>query len=211
MRQLLLFGWLLLPVAAGAYHFGPGQVALRADHAADSAREAAELAAEARRIQGLDGDSAARGTFAAAVEAYERALQELPPGNEAQSRALRLELAKARMFVSQLPEAHRDLLGLVDELEADPKADAKTMSQARAALANAQYYRTWLMRLEGAPRDEWEPEIEASRQNYRLVAETAAARGDVEVARASEQDLEASVRLARMDLSDLQGLPLPSQ
>jgi len=211
MRQLLLFGWLLLPVAAGAYHFGPGQIALRADQAADSAHEAAELAAEARRIQVLDGDSAARGTFAAACEAYERALQELPPGNEAQSRALRLELAKARMFVSQLPEAHRDLLGLVDELEADPKADAKTMSEARAALANAQYYRTWLMRLEGAPRDEWEPEIEASRQNYRLVAETAAARGDIEVARASEQDLEASVRLARMELSDLQGLPLPSQ
>lgn len=211
MRQLLLFGWLLLPVAAGAYHFGPGQALLRADQAADSAREAAELAAEARRIQGLDGDNAARGTFAAAVEAYERALQELPPGNEAQSRALRLELAKARMFVSQLPEAHRDLLGLVDELEADPNADAKTMSEARSALANAQYYRTWLMRLEGAPRDEWEPEIEASRQNYRLVAETAAARGDIEVARASEQDLEASVRLARMDLSDLQGLPLPSQ
>ncbi len=211
MRQLLLFGWLLLPVAAGAYHFGPGQIALRADRAADSAHEAAELAAEARRIQGLDGDAAARGTFAAAVEAYERALEELPAGNEAQSRALRLELAKARMFVSQLPEAHRDLLGLVDELESDPNADAQTMSEARAALANAQYYRTWLMRLEGAPREEWEPEIEASRQNFRLVAETAAERGDVQVARASEQDLEASVRLARMDLSDLQGLPLPSQ
>jgi hypothetical protein len=211
MRNLMLFGWLLLPVAAGAYHYGPGQAAVRADRAADAAHEAAELAAEARRIQGLDGDAAARGTFGAAVEAYERALQELPPGNDAQSRALRLELAKARMFVSQLPEAHRDLISLVDELEEEPNADAQLLSQARSALANAQYYRTWLMRLEGAPRDEWEPEIEASRQNFRLVAETAAARGDTEVARLSEQDLEASVRLARMELSDLQGLPLPSQ
>lgn len=211
MRRLLLFGWLLLPVAAGAYHFGPGQVALRADQASDSAREAATLAAEARAIAARDGDPEARGTWAAAVEAYERALAELPPGRDAEGRALRLELAKARMFVSELPEAHRDLISLLDELEADAVPDVALVSETRAALANAQYYRTWLMRLEGAPRDEWEPEIEASRQNYRLVAETAAARGDTEVARLSEQDVEAAVRLARMELSDLQGLPLPSQ
>lgn len=211
MRKLLLFGWLLLPVAAGAYHYGPGQIELRADRAAESAREAESIAREARAIAARDGDEAARGTWAAAVEAYEVALQELPPGRTAESRALRLELAKARMFVSQLPEAHRDLIALVDELEAEPGADDALLSESRAALANAQYYRTWLMRLEGAPREEWEPEIEASRQNYRLVAETAAARGDTEVAARSGQDVEAAIRLARMELSDLQGLPLPSQ
>jgi len=211
MKKLLLFGWLLMPVAAGAYHFGPGQVALRTDQASTSAREADQLAGEARAIAARDGEPEARGTWAAAAKAYERALAELPPDHDAESRALRLELAKARMFVSQLPEAHRDLLSLVDELEALESPDAAQVADARAALANAQYYNTWLMRLEGAPRDEWEPEIEASRQNYRLVAETAAARGDVEVARLSEQDLEAAVRLARMELSDLQGLPLPSQ
>jgi len=211
MRKLLLFGWLLLPVAAGAYHYGPGQVELRADRAAESAREAASIAREAREIAARDGDEAARGTWAAAAEAYEVALQELPPGRTAESRALRLELAKARMFISQLPEAHRDLIALVDELESEPGADDALLSESRAALANAQYYRTWLMRLEGAPREEWEPEIEASRQNYRLVAETAAARGDTEVAARSGQDVEAAIRLARMDLADLQGLPLPSQ
>ncbi|MCY2960349.1 MAG: hypothetical protein NTY35_09305 [Planctomycetota bacterium] len=211
MRKLLLFGWLLLPVAAGAYHFGPGQIALLADHASASAREAGSLASEARAIAARDGDEEARGTWAAAVEAYERALQELPTGHDAEGRALRLELAKARMFVSQLPEAHRDLVTLVEELQSEPAANSKMLSEARAALANAQYYRTWLMRLEGAPRDEWEPEIEASRQNYRLVAESAATQGDAEVARVTEQDLEAAVRLARMELSDLQGLPLPSQ
>ncbi len=211
MKKLLLFGWLLLPVGAGAYHFGPGQVDARTDKASVAARDAESIAAEARAIAARDGDEAARGTWAAAAEAYETALQELPPGNEAQSRALRLELAKARMFISQLPEAHRDLISLVDELEDDAAADPKLLAESRGALANAQYYRTWLMRLEGAPRDEWEPEIEASRQNYRLVAETATERGDVEVARASVADVEAAVRLARMDISDLQGLPLPSQ
>ncbi|MBL8863243.1 MAG: hypothetical protein JNK02_14700 [Planctomycetes bacterium] len=211
MRKLLLFTWLLLPVAAGAYHFGPGQVDLRADEAARWAREAASIAAEARAIAARDGDAAARGAWAQAVEAYEHAIAELPAGHPAQSRALRLELAKARMFVSQLPEAHRDLLALVDELESDPTAEPVLLGSARAALANAQYYRTWLLRLEGAPREEWEPEIEAARQNYRLVAETAAQRGDVELAKVSEADVEASVRLARLELSDLQGLPLPSQ
>jgi len=211
MRKLLLFAWLLLPVAAGAYHFGPGQVELRADQAADSAREANALAKEAREIAARDGDEAARGTWEAAVEAYEAALAALPPGRDAEGRVLRLEMAKARMFVSQLPEAHRDLIALVEEFESLPDANAAQAAEARAALANAQYYRTWLMRLEGAPREEWEPEIEAARQNYRLVAETAAARGDTQVTQVTEQDLESAVRLARMDLADLQGLPLPSQ
>jgi hypothetical protein len=211
MRKLLLFAWLLLPVAAGAYHFGPGQTRLRTDDAAGHAREAESIAADARAIAARDGDAAARGTWGLAVEAYEKALEVLPPGNDAQSRALRLELAKARMFVSQLPEAHRDLISLVDELEEDPSADAAQLGQARAALASAQYYRTWLLRLEGAPREEWAPEIEAARQNYRLVAESARRGSDTEVAAKSEADVEAAVRLARMELSDLQGLPLPSQ
>ena len=47
------------------------------------------------------------------------------------------------------------------------------LADARGALANAQYYTTWLMRLEGLPREEWQPEIEASRQNYKLLAERA--------------------------------------
>lgn len=208
MKKLVLFGWLLLPVAAGAYHYGPGQIALRTDDASKSAIEAAALAEEARAIQQRDGDLEAVGTWEAAVDAYERALAELPPGHDAQGRVLRLELAKARMYVSQLQEAHRDLIALVDELEADASASPALMSDARAALANAQYYNTWLMRLEGAPREEWEPEIEASRQNFRLVAETAT---DADAEKRATEDLEASVRLARMDLADLQGLPLPCQ
>jgi hypothetical protein len=67
------------------------------------------------------------------------------------------------------------------------------------------------MRLEGLGRDEWEPEAEAARQTYKLLAEDAARRGDPAAAARHREDLEASVRLARMDLSELQGLPLPSQ
>jgi hypothetical protein len=67
------------------------------------------------------------------------------------------------------------------------------------------------MRLEGQPAEVWEPEIEGARQNYRLLAEQAAARGDAGALKKNQEDLESSIRLARMELSELQGLPLPSQ
>jgi hypothetical protein len=78
-------------------------------------------------------------------------------------------------------------------------------------MANAQYYMTWLMRLEGLGRDAWEPEIESARQTYKLLAEQAEQRGDTPAAKTHQEDLESAIRLARLDLSELQGLPLPSQ
>jgi hypothetical protein len=67
------------------------------------------------------------------------------------------------------------------------------------------------MRLEGAPREEWEPEIEASRQNYKLLAEDESLASDQRLASLAAENLESAIRLERMSLSDLQGLPLPSQ
>jgi hypothetical protein len=96
-------------------------------------------------------------------------------------------------------------------LQKDPGTDPALLADARQALANAQYYLTWLMRLEGDPRSEWEPEIEGARQSYRLLAEQAQSRGDEAAAKQHQEDLEATIRLARMDLSELQALPLPSQ
>ena len=126
-------------------------------------------------------------------------------------RSLALERSKCRMFLSELPEATGDLQGLVDEMLEDDGADPALLSDARHTLANAQYYMTWLMRLEGRARDEWEPRIEASRQTFRLLAEQAQQRGDETLRGKALEDLESAVRLARMDLTELQGLPLPSQ
>lgn len=226
MRKLILFLWLLIPVALGAYHYGPGQDRLRADRAAAAVERAQEATKLARETAAKEGDEAARPIWADAESAWSEALDLLPPGTGAEQRALRLERAKAQMFLSKLPDAEHELESLVSEIGADPKADAAEMRSAREALANAEYYMTWLMRLEGAPREEWEPKIEASRQNYKLVAEEAAVTshcgtcsaeandksGDVQTAsvRAAE-NLEAAIRLERMSLSDLQGVPLPSQ
>lgn len=197
MRTLVLVGWLMVPVGVLAYHYGPGQERMRLDDVAGLLRAADRQAA--------DED------WAAAAQTYGEALRLLPADRVPESRRIRLERAKAQMLARQLPEAHADLKTLVDELKQDGKSDPQLLAEARSTLANSQYYLTWLMRLEGEPREAWEPEVEAARQTYRLLAEQAEAGGDTTLAGKHQQDLESAVRLARMDLGELQGLPLPSQ
>jgi hypothetical protein len=187
----------MVPVVVGAWHYGPGQERMRLD-------DAAGVLAQADR-------HAAAEEWSLAAEKYDEALRLLPPGLADEARRIRLERAKAQMLARKLPAAHEDLKLLVEEMKDDPAADAKVLAEARSALANSQYYMTWLMRLEGQPREVWEPEVEAARQTYRLLAEQAEATGDDAGARKHREDLESAIRLARMELSDLQGLPLPSQ
>lgn len=201
MRKLLLAGWLLLPVGAWAYHEGPGQEGLQLD------RVDAELA-QARA-------AADEGDWAQAVVHYEAALKELPAletnALTHSSQRIKLSAAKAKLEASDLIAARRELADLVTDLGADENADSLLLDEARAAYANSQYYYTWLMRLEGYPRDEWEPEVEVARQTFRLLAERADERGDETGAKTHMEDLESAIKLARMDLEELQGLPLPSQ
>lgn len=211
MRKLLIFVWLLLPVGAAAYHYGPGQERLRSDRAAEQVALAEEFVLDARAVAVKEGDSAARALWLEAERTLGEAIEALPAERTAELRRLRLERAKAQMFVSKLPDARRELEALLAELEGDPAADAALALDARDALANAQYYNTWLMRLEGVPREEWEREIDASRQNYKLVAESLLAAHDGASAVKAQENLESAIRLARMELKELQGLPLPSQ
>jgi hypothetical protein len=211
MRNAILCAWLLLPVAAGAYHYGPGQARLRDDRIEAAVHRADAMAGLARAKSVLDGEEAAKAQWTEAELAYTEALQLAGNDHPDVTRSLRLERAKAQMFCSKLPDARKDLETLLDDLSQDPDADPKLVDDTRGALANAQYYTTWLMRLEGAPREEWEPEIEASRQNYKLLAENAEHAGAKDVAKKAAEDLESAVRLERMELTDLQGLPLPSQ
>jgi hypothetical protein len=197
MRAVLLVVWLMVPVVVGAYHYGPGQEQLRLD---DAARFVDQAQRHAEAEQWCEAEAA-----------YEEALKLLPAGRLAESRRLRLERAKVQMLAKKLPIANQELHNLVTELRDDPVSDGKLLAEARSALANSQYYLTWLMRLEGLARETWEPEIEAARQTYRLLAEQSESTGHAEAAKKHREDLESAVRLARMDLSELQGLPLPSQ
>lgn len=210
MKKAVLIAWLLLPAGAAAYHYGPGQEALRLDDAGAAVARGRDAATQARAVAAKDGDAAAREYWTVAEEAFAEALSLLPKERVAETRAIVLERAKAQMQVSQLPEARRALETLVDELAADTQGDRALLADARETLANAQYYTTWLMRLEGQPREEWLKEIEASRQNYTLLSEQSKAAGDERGAARQAGNVESAVRLARIDLKELQGIPLPS-
>ncbi len=197
MRIVLVVGWLIVPVLAYAWHSGPGQQYKQLD---------------ASNVHSLLAQKAlGEKDYSFAIESFDNALKNLPEGRMAESRRLRLEKDKAMMMAKKLPEANADLSDLVTELEGDNTAESKLVNDAKAALANSQYYVTWLMRLRGYGQDVWEPEIEASRQTYRWLAERAQAAGDADAAKNWQEDCESAIRLARMDLNELQGLPLPSQ
>ncbi len=197
MRMALLVCWLVIPVAAGAYHFGPGQQRLVLDDAQSLIEQAQQDAANKQ--------------WAAAETKFEKALELLPADRVQEQRRVRIERAKVQMMAKKLPVAHQDMKSLVDEMQADENADPELLSQSRRVLANSQYYITGLMRLEGKSKSEWEPEIESARQTFRLLADEAKKSGDHEAAKQNQKDMESSIRLARMDVGELQGLPLPSQ
>lgn len=197
MRAFLILCWLTVPFLAWAYHVGPGQERLKLD-------EASQLLTQAKA-------ATTSKDFVSANALYSLAFSKLPEEQKSESYSIRLALAKSQLESDQLPEARAALETLLSEIEKDPKADPKVIDGARETLANSQYYMTWLMRLEGKPTEEWEPEIESSRQHYRLLAEKAEDSGDAKSAETRKQDLEAAIRLARIDLSELQALKIPSQ
>ncbi|MES2705193.1 MAG: hypothetical protein V4726_01190 [Verrucomicrobiota bacterium] len=193
MKLTLLILWLSVPVLWAAWHYGPGQEALK--------RDKSDIALTAAK------DAASREDLEAAIASYDEALAALPKEETAQAYRIRLARCQAQLAGQQLPEASRDLEILQTDLTADAAAPAGLLDSTQEALANTGYYMTWLMRLEGQPREVWEPEIEKSRQNFRHLAETGAP-ADKE---RYQKNLENSLRLAQMDLTELQGLPLPSQ
>lgn len=198
MRMITLVAVMLLPAVAIAYHYGPGQALMALDDASVQLQQAEKFAKQER--------------FSQAIKSYDAALAKIPSDRVDLSRRVRLERAKARLNNQGLAEAYDDLMELKDEIEAkNSTAPADFDADLRKTIANAQYYMTWLLRLEGEAREKWEPDIEASRQNFKLLADAARNSGQESVAMQHESDLESAIRLARMDLSDLQALPLPKQ
>jgi hypothetical protein len=137
MRGLLLTLWLLVPLGAVAYHYGPGQDRLQLDKTED-------LLAAARQ-------EVAAGNHGDAVDLFTQALSTLPKDRALEGRRIRLERAKAQLLSGELPAAYDEMHGLVNELQEDATTDPELLADARATQANARYYLTWLMRLEGRP------------------------------------------------------------
>ena len=202
MRRTFLIGWVMLLPLGGLYHLVAGP-----DH--QDLDEIGNALAEAREMVRAE-------KFSPAVKRFEHAIEALPVELVDDARRIRLEMAQAKMNAARLPEANGDLKTLLDEMLMDENRgnagrDVEFEESVRESLASSQFYMTWLMRLEGLSVTEWEPEIESARQNYRMLAEKAESAGQPERAQKQRENLEATIRLARLDLTDLQGLPLPNQ
>ena len=190
-KTILILVWLLVPVMLLAYHFGPGQARLTQD-------QAARKIAEARAFEAAE-------QWPEAVEAWSDALAATPESRQDERLRLKLAQAHARMYVGELPEAMEAMDALLVEART-ANVNAALEQEIRGSLATAQYYAAWLMRLESAPLDEWLFFAESARQNFRLLAEQTTGKTS---ATDYEKNLEATIRLEQMDLSELQGLPLP--
>ena len=199
MKKLLLAFWIALPVLGAVYHLAAGEQHRRMDAIGDHLRSARSLSLTSE-------------WSTAAIE-FEKALEDIPDDADNLRREVRLELAQAWLNGTRLPEAHEELKKMLDELtsaDATHGGDVTFENRVRETLASSQYYMTWLMRLEGLSKAKWGPEIESARQNYRLLAERAEAGRDGAEEKTQLENLEATIRLARMELTDLQGLPIPS-
>ena len=193
-KNLFILLWTLAPVALLAYHFGPGQDGLAREEAKASIRAALDFEAGQQWQQ--------------AIDAYNEALATLPDTETAKQQQLQLARANGRIYVGELPEAMLAMEHLLDETAKG--SDSKLESKVRSSLASAQYYTGWLMRLELAEKKEWMEPLDKARQNFRLLAEESA-KTDAKASENHQKNLEAVVRLARMDLSDVQALPLPKK
>jgi len=191
--RLTFYAWLLAPIALLAYHFGPGQTYLQRD-------EAARQIALAQKAEQQED-------WAGAVHAYALALNQIPKADTKLRSRVRLAHAKARMYAGEIVEAVGDLKTLLAEMP-DEGGDGGAQDEVRATLGVAEYYTAWLMRLEGAASAEWTPEAETARQQFRLLSEDHL-ESDEATAKGYQEQLEAAVRLARLDLSELRGVPLP--
>jgi hypothetical protein len=186
--------WALVPVGIGALHMGPGQCLLKRDAAGESIKNAALAAG--------DGD------WMAAAASYAAAREALP--DEARDEKLKLAIAEAKALVEagDFLSAAKQFEELIAQQEASDAPDEAVLKELRTELGEVAYYTAWVMRIEGATADEWKPETEKARQQFRLLSETLDGDADAE---SFKKNLEAAIRLEQMDLSELLALPLPKE
>jgi hypothetical protein len=190
MKRKFLLLWLLLPVPVIALHYGPGQRWLTRD-------DAGRLIVKARAAE-------SRGSFSEAAACYLEAASKLGHDDGPAMTRCQIAAARARVADGDATDALEKMDAILDakDFELQP---ADVQREARDLYASTSYYSAWVMRLEGAPHDEWSAIAEDARQQLRMIAESkSSSDGD-----APDKNLEAAVRLERMSLSELMAKPLP--
>ncbi|GAA4441761.1 hypothetical protein [Bremerella cremea] len=193
MKLIVFTIWILVAVAGLAYHFGPGQGQMTRDQISR------QLAAAHRHA--LDGE------YDSALPLYDQALSKLPSEQRAKVFEVRIEKAKLQIEAGATPKAYADLVEMAPLVLPDKQLPASLKNELTSALGAAEFYGTWIMRLEGKPKEVWLPFAESSRQRFRYLSEATAPNSDD--ALTYRQNLERVIRLERMTIEELQGMPLP--
>ncbi len=193
LRNLLIVAWCAVPLIAIAFHYGPGQPALARDIAAEHLQTA--------RV------AATQENYDDALQAFAATLSALPENDPTRPR-IELERAVVNAASGNLLEGIEQMGDLLKTLSDRGEGNSELARATRTELGEAHYHAAWLMRLEGASTDEWTLEADAARQHFRLLAETATNENE---AITHEKNLESTIRLQQLDLSELKGLPLPKK
>ncbi len=203
-RKLLWTAWFLAPLCVFAFHIAFGE-RLRAHDLA-----AAHLA-EARAIAASAGKEVNREVWARAAEAYALALKALPEDAAEDRRLVLRELAHANLEAGETLAGIDQLQTLVRSYEDAGDLASVGSLDARAKLAAWEYYAAWLLRREGAGEGRWRPRAVRARQHYRFLAENAEAHAGPadSLTVLFQKNLEAVVRLERIDTAGLLAIPLP--
>lgn len=160
MRKLLTLLWLLCPVAALCYHFGPGQDQV----VRVKARQHVESIRRLERAREPD--------YAKIIEEYDKLGSELPGNVKPLVRhQIRLAKAKARLEMLDVPGALDELSQLLREAAQAHGEDAAITRAIRETQGKAYYYATYLLKTNGAAESEWRPFAERTRQIFRFLAE----------------------------------------
>ena len=182
--------WALCPVALVAIHMGVGRPLREQDRAA-------KMLQAARQAETQED-------WAVAAEKYAGASGLLGSLPQEERDAVELAWAKARMMAGEYVEGQEQLDRLLDSVLARPKTSPQDpfVRTLRSEVASAAHYASWAMRLEGAAEEDWLPESEIARQQYRLLTET---QTDEDAAK----NLETVIRFQRMTIEELraQGMP----
>ncbi len=194
MRKRLVIVWLAVLGLMLWFHYTRGPLLL-AHEAAGKQIAAAQKAATEKQ-------------WADATVAYQKALAELP--DDAAHHTVRmqmmLEIDKSQVPQGHLIDAIRSLGDRLKHAEEERNVSLDVTTDMRRELASMHYYAGWLLRLQAAPAASWTTETQRARQMFKFLAEAGGNSGEKDA-----DNLEAAVRLERMDLAELSGKPLPQE
>jgi hypothetical protein len=175
----------------------------------DSEQLPAELEQVLARERGAYDAAAER--WGAAADAYEQVEELLTDVDQVETARIRWSKARARVRSGAIWDGAADLEQILVDMNEEPDQIALSRA-AREELAVAHYFGARLLRLAGEPAKLWRAEAIKSRQHFRYLAETATEAGaSGQVVRSLEDNVERTIELEQMDMSDLEARPLPRE